>query len=199
MSFKIIPSPETQSYHLHTTGRKQDLRNWRFLLVQGDNERHSFTCLCARFRTWLCYSFACLPRSRFCLATSRNTPPQRGRGWGRSVVDQRKTSVWARSSNLRACQTNNKLLWSKADSSPVTSIIKPFPSGVRDVIGRGKTPCCCRARHAKTTGDGSGSQFKRRTSHVTNLILGSEIYCISIKFFTCEVRRLSVWLWHVWP
>ena len=82
---------------------------------------------------------------------------------GECCWPEKNDCVWAKTSNLRACRTNIKLPWSKADSSPVISAIQPFPSGARDVIGRGKTPCSWRARYAKTTGDGSGSQVKRRT------------------------------------
>ena len=127
-------------------------------------ERRSFTCLYARFRTWLATHLLVSHAAGF--VSSRNTPPQRGRGsgGGRSVVDQTKTTVF----ELKTQRLTHP-----------SRLSQPFPSAARDVMGRRKTPCSRRARYAKTTGDEPGSQVKRRTSHVTNPILRSEIYCCS--------------------
>ena len=125
-----------------------------------------------------CYTFACLPRSRFCLVTQQSPQRGRGSGGGRSVVDQTKTTVFEL--RLIICVLAEQIRsYSGQRLTHPSRLSQTSPSAARDVMGRRKTPCSRRVRCAKTTGDEPGSQVKRRTSHVTNPILRSEIYCCS--------------------
>ena len=156
----------------------KSLRNRRFLFTQRENGRRSFTCLHARFRTWLATHLLVSHAAVF--VSSRNNPPQRGRGsgGGRSVVDQTKTTVFEL--RLIICVLAEQIRsYSGQRLTHPSRLSQTSPSAARDVMGRRKTPCSRRVRCAKTTGDEPGSQVKRRTSHVTNPILRREIYCCS--------------------
>ena len=169
----------------------KSLRNWRFLFVQRENEWRSFTCLYARFRTWLATYLLVSHAAVF--VSSRNTPPQRGRGseGGRSVVNQTKTTVF----ELKLCVLAEQIRsYSGQRLTHPSRFSQPSPSAARDVMGRRKTPCSRRARYAKTTGDEPGSQVKRRTSHVTNQILRGEIYCCRSQVYISLHVKCDVWV-----
>ena len=190
MSFNITPSPVTQSYRLYTTGEKNKCIKmfWGkcgtaqkacvtggFCLPSakmGGARSLAFTRVFAPDLLHICLS----PTQPF-LSRHATIPPkgEGGVGEGGALLTKQK----------RLCLSWDCVFAEQIRSysgqrlTHLSRLSQTSPSAARDVMGRRKTPCSRRARCAKTTGDEPGSQVKRRTSHVTNPILRSEIYCCS--------------------
>ena len=138
MSFNIPPSPVTQSYHLYTTGEK----NKCIKMFWGKCGTAQKACVTGGFclpsakmggARSLAFTrvFApdllhiCLSRTQPFLSRHATVPPKGKGEWGREerCWPDKNDCVWAET--LRARWTNQKLLWSKADSSQ--SSLSNFP------------------------------------------------------------------------
>ena len=125
MCFKITPSPVTQSHRLYTTGENNKCINKMFWGKRGTGQKACVTggfCLSSATMSGarsLAFTrvFApgllhiCLSRTQPFLSRHATLLPKGEGKWGREECcwPDKNDCVWA--------ETNQKLLWSKADSS----------------------------------------------------------------------------------